>query len=187
MSGEDRGGARGEKLTAMCLRSLGRVRQLIEDHLLCERLDAQGIPLHPEPIALRGLLEELSGRRALELKGVVLDIPSEVGVAADPSLLDRVLESLLAMAGREGAEVRVSARGVDGHVLLRVEGHPAPEGSLSDPAKGALGDTKGRSLAGAVARRIAAALSGSLALDGGAYVLRVPGRISADAAKTAPP
>ena len=42
MTPEERGGARGEKLTAMCLRSLGRVRQLVEDHFLCERLDAGG-------------------------------------------------------------------------------------------------------------------------------------------------
>ena len=40
MTAADRGGARGEKLSAMCLRSVARVRQLIEDHLLCERLDA---------------------------------------------------------------------------------------------------------------------------------------------------
>src|SRR5512142_2166772 len=52
MAAEERGGARGEKLTAMCLRSLGRVRQLIEDHFLSERLDVGGIPIRPEPLVI---------------------------------------------------------------------------------------------------------------------------------------
>jgi len=67
MNAEERGGGRGEKLTAMCLRSLGRVRQLIEDHFLCERLDARGIPSRPEAVPLHPLLEEIAGRRFLDL------------------------------------------------------------------------------------------------------------------------
>ena len=53
MSASDRGGPRGEKLSAMALRSIARVRRLVEDHFLCERLDAGGIPLRAEPIRLR--------------------------------------------------------------------------------------------------------------------------------------
>src|SRR5512142_861702 len=61
MAAEERGGPRGEKLTAMCLRSLGRVRQLVEDHFLCERLDVGGLPLRIEVIPVRALLEEVVG------------------------------------------------------------------------------------------------------------------------------
>src|SRR5512138_781972 len=50
---EERGGARGEKLSAMCLRSISRVRQLVEDHFLCERLDSGGIPVRAEGVGLR--------------------------------------------------------------------------------------------------------------------------------------
>jgi signal transduction histidine kinase len=174
MPAEERGGARGEKLTAMCLRSLGRVRQLIEDHFLCERLDARGIPLHPEPTFLRALLEELSGRRGLDLAGLELDAPAELSVAADHALLQRALESLVSIAGRGGGKVRVHARGEGGRVVIRVLGAPVTEEALDDPRKGATGDPKGRSLALPLARRIAAALGGSLALEGGGYVLMVP-------------
>jgi signal transduction histidine kinase len=175
MPAEERGGARGEKLTAMCLRSLGRVRQLIEDHFLCERLDARGIPLHPEPTLVRALLEELlSGRRGLDLAGLELDAPAELSVAADHALLDRALESLVSIAGRGGEKVRVHARGEGGRVVIRVLGAPATEEDLGDPRKGATGDPKGRSLALPLARRIATALGGSLALEGGGYVLTVP-------------
>ena len=67
MSPEERGGARGDKLSAMCLRSLSRVRQLIEDHFLCERLDVAGIPVRAESLiigeVIDGLLRPASGRR----------------------------------------------------------------------------------------------------------------------------
>jgi len=40
MSPAERAGDRGDKLTSLCFRSLTKVRLLVEDHLLCERLDA---------------------------------------------------------------------------------------------------------------------------------------------------
>ena len=58
ITAEERGGARGEKLSAMCLRSISRVRQLVEDHFLCERLDSGGIPLRAEPVVVREAAEE---------------------------------------------------------------------------------------------------------------------------------
>src|SRR5512142_464964 len=61
MAAEERSGPRGDKLTGMCLRSLSRVRQLIEDHFLCERLDVGGLPLRIEVIPVRALLEEVVG------------------------------------------------------------------------------------------------------------------------------
>jgi len=54
MAPEERAGARGEKLTQMCLRSLGRVRQLVEDHFLCERLDVNGIPTRAMEVSKDG-------------------------------------------------------------------------------------------------------------------------------------
>jgi K+-sensing histidine kinase KdpD len=171
---EERGGARGEKLSAMCLRSIGRVRQLVEDHLLCERLDARGIAVHPEPIPLRELLEELAGRRSLELTAPEIDVPAELSVLADKTLLDRALDALLAAAGYEGAVVRISAREEAGAVRIRVAGAAPAVGALEDPKKGTQADPRGRSLSLPVARRIAAVLGGTLALDGGAFVLGVP-------------
>lgn len=174
MSPEERGGARGEKLTAMCLRSLGRVRQLIEDHFLCERLDARGIPVRLEPVPLRPFLEELTGRRSLEMVSPELDVAPELSVLADRVLLDRGLDALLASAGREGAAVRVSAQQEAGRVAVRIHGTAPAPNALDDPKKGSHGDPRGRSLALPMARRIAAILDGSLAVEDDALVLSIP-------------
>ncbi len=174
MAPEERGGARGEKLTAMCLRSLGRVRQLVEDHFLSERLDARGIAMRAEPVPLRGLLEEVAGRRALELVDPVLEVAPDAVVNVDRTLLDRAVEALLGAAGRDGTVVRVTARAAAGRLELRFEGAPSTPSSLEDPRKGVQGDPKGRSLSLPMARRIAATLGGSLAVDGGGLVLSLP-------------
>lgn len=175
MPQEERGGARGEKLSQMCLRSLGRVRQLIEDHFLCERLDARGIPTRPERIPLRGLVEEIAGRRGLDLSALELRIAPELSVNADRALLDRAIEALLACAGREGASVRLTASAGPARVEIRVEGAEFGPDPLHDPKKGSLGDPRGRSLALPMTRRIAGVLGGVLSREGGALVLTVPG------------
>lgn len=179
MPADERAGGRGEKLTQMCLRSLGRVRQLIEDHFLCERLDAHGIPTRAEPVPLRALIEEIAGRRTLELASLELQIAPELAASADRTLLDRAVEAMLASAGRDGAAVRVeAAEARAGRLELRVEGAALGPDALDDPRKGSQGDPKGRSLALPMARRIAEVLGGSLALDGGKLVLSVPGEAS---------
>jgi|GEM_PF-1427226 len=186
MAPEERGGARGEKLTAMCLRSLGRVRQLVEDHFLSERLDARGIAMRAEPIPLRGLLEEVAGRRSLELVDPVLEVAPEAVVNADRTLLDRAVEALLGAAGRDGVTVRVTARAVGGRVELKFEGAPYTPSSLEDPRKGVQGDPKGRSLSLPMTRRIAATLGGSLAVDGGGLVLSLPAEAADYASEPGP-
>ena len=40
ISPEERGGARGEKLAATCRQSLERLRHIVEDHLLSDRIEA---------------------------------------------------------------------------------------------------------------------------------------------------
>ncbi len=186
MAPEERAGGRGEKLTQMCLRSLGRVRQLIEDHFLCERLDARGIPTRAERVPLRALIDEIAGRRGLDLATLELQIAPELTVNADRALLDRAVEALLACAGREGAAVRVKADATGGRVGIRVEGADLGPDPFRDPRKGAQGDPRGRSLALPMARRIAAALGGSLEHEGAVMVLSVPGD-APEAAEAAEP
>lgn len=174
LSAEERGGARGEKLTAMCLRSLGRVRQLVEDHLLCERLDAGGLPQRSEPIELRALVEEVLSRRAADAPPARNGVPAELVVKVDRGLLERAIDSLVAAAGREAREVRVDARsGPDATTLVVMGGPPGPDG-LRDPRKGSPGDPKGRALSVPVARRVAVALGGALELEGDAFVFSLP-------------
>jgi K+-sensing histidine kinase KdpD len=175
MGDEDRGGARGEKLTGMCLRSLSRVRQLIEDHFLCERLDVGGMPMRPEALPVRDIVQELAGRRSPDVGPVEVDLDPGLQLLGDRGLFERAVEALLTAAGRDGAPVRVTSRDAAGeHTNLGVAGADPGAGALDDPKKGSSGDPKGRALALPMARRVAGALGGSLAVEGGAFVLTLP-------------
>lgn len=188
MSAAERGGARGEKLTAMCLRSLARVRQLVEDHFLCERLDVGGLPVRPEPVGLREALELAAVRRPPDVGALELDgVEAAAAIHVDRALLERVLDALVAAAGRDGSPVRVTVRLDGGRATLRVSGAALPPGALSDPRKGAAGDPKGRALALPAARRAVAALGGELSVDEGAFVLTLPGAGAYTARPASPP
>jgi signal transduction histidine kinase len=172
ISPEDRGGARGEKLAGLCLRALGRVRTLVEDFLLCERLDTGAYPLHLEPIDLREVVEAVRARGATAPAALAVRLEGASFVLADRALLERAVEGVLAVAAREVEEVRLEVRPAGGAVEARVEG--APPGSLEDPARGAPPDPRGRSLSLPMARRVAEALGGRLEVDGPAYRLALP-------------
>jgi signal transduction histidine kinase len=168
---EERGGARGERLVAICLRSVLRMRFLIEDHFLAERLDAGGYPLRAEALSLDGALEEAMARRP---SPVPVERAGEAGlrVLADRALLVRVLEALVAVAAVEVPAVTVTVSQGPRQVEVRVSG--AAPGSLEDPGKGAASEPRGHALALPMARRAAATFGGSLAVDGGAYILSIP-------------
>lgn len=174
MAAEERGGPRGEKLTAMCLRSLARVRQLVEDHFLCERLDAGGLPFRVEPVTLRELLDEAMARRPGDGGEVRLDGEFTAAVSVDRALAERTLEALVAAAGRDATPVRVTTGMANGVASVTVAGAPADSAALDDPHKGSPGDAKGRALALPAARRAAQAMGGRLAVEGGAFVLTLP-------------
>lgn len=165
MPASERGGARGEKLSAMCLRSIARVRQLIEDHFLTERLDVGGIPLRVEALGVAELLAAILERRPADAKLVAAEIDPALGVDADRTLLERALEALLAVAGAEGAEVRVAARAAGDEVIVDVAGRAADAAALADPVKGSPSDPTGRALALPLVRRIAVALGGTLTAE----------------------
>ncbi|HET8542462.1 MAG TPA: histidine kinase dimerization/phospho-acceptor domain-containing protein [Anaeromyxobacter sp.] len=172
MTVADRGGARGEKLSAMCLRAVARVRQLVEDHLLCERLDAGGLPARVEAVGVREALDVVLEKHAAEKPDA--DADPSLGVEVDRGLFERALEALVAVAGTGGTHVTVTARATDREVALIVTGRPAEEAAMADPVKGAPSDATGRALAVPLVRRLAAALGGALAVQGGSWLLTVP-------------
>jgi signal transduction histidine kinase len=180
----ERGGARGEKLSAMCLRAVSRVRQLVEDHLLCERLDAGGLPLRIEAVGAREALDAVLDKRSADAASA--DADPTLGVAVDRGLLERALEALVAVAGLGGTRVSVTVRATEGEVAFLVEGRPADEAALADPVKGAPSDPSGRALAVPLARRLASVLGGALAVRGGGWLLTVP-RAQAYTPRPAPP
>lgn len=182
---EERGGARGEKLSAMCLRSIGRVRQLVEDHFLCERLDAGGVAVRSDAVSAREAADAALERRPADVGEVAVDVGPSVLLRADRGLLERALDALVAIAGREGTAVHIGCEPAGDAVALVVSGKAPESSSLEDPVKGAPSDPRGRALALPVVRRIAAALGGELSVAEGRYVLRLP-RPDGDAARRDP-
>jgi signal transduction histidine kinase len=174
MDAAERGGARGEKLSGMCLRSLQRVRHLIEDHLVAERLDTGLYPVRPEATPLLDVLVAAEGRRAVAEPPMEPSIPGDLSVLSDRTLLARVVDSLLDAAAQGASFLRVSGRAADGEVALTVRGAPADPKLLEDPLKGAASDTRGRALALPAARRMAARMGGRLEARDGAWVLTLP-------------
>lgn len=172
MSPEERGGARGDKLSAMCLRSLSRMRQLIEDHFLCERLDAAGIPVRAEPVSISDVVDGLVEKRPADAAPVSADVEPGLSLAIDRSLLERTLDSLFAVAGGDGTPVHVTAvRTADDSVAIEIRGQRPPADALADPRKGSPSDPKGRALALPVARRAVLALRGTLSLMPDGYAI----------------
>lgn len=172
LSPEDRAGQRGEKLSGMCLRSLQRLRLLVEDHFLAERLAVGGMPLRREPVGLRGAVD--AAREKVGAARLQVDVGGELTAWTDRALLDRALEGLLAVATRGGVEATVSGWTSGRAVGVRVAGAPAAPDALDPPRKGSASDPTGRALALHMARRVASALGGSLALVGDDYLLTLP-------------
>jgi hypothetical protein len=176
LSAAERGGARGQKLVALCLRSLARLRTLVEDHFLAERLDAGGLPQEQEALVLAERIREVAGRRPAGSAALEVDVDEGLAVVVDRFLLDRILEALLAVAGGGDAPVRVEGSRADGGVALRIWGTAPPPWGLDDPLRGAPPDASGRALSLPVARRAAEAVGGSLRIEEDGYLLRLPAR-----------
>jgi len=171
MSPEERGGPRGEKLSKMSLRALGRLRRLVEDHLLAARLDVGGIPLELEEIPAR---EVFPGATAIGAGSLELELEAGLSVVGDPGLVRRIVDGVLLAAARGAADVRVIGSRKGRVARFRVEGAKASVAELADPRRGDPGDTRGAALALPLARRATAVLGGSLHVDQDAWVLELP-------------
>jgi K+-sensing histidine kinase KdpD len=159
-------------MAGLCLRSITRIRILVEDFLLSERLDAGGYPLRLEPVPVAEALEVAHGRGGVVRANVSVDLEGGLAAKADRVLLERALDALLACAGRDGAPVRVRAGRRGEAVEVVVEG--GPTGPVEDPLKGAPSDQAGRTLALPMVRRVALANGGTLTVEPEAYLLRIP-------------
>jgi K+-sensing histidine kinase KdpD len=168
---EERGSERGLKLAALGARALGRIQVLLEDHLLCERLDAGGYPLRIEAVEAAPLVAAAVERLGLE---PLPELHLAPGLAwrGDRVLLERAVEAVLAAAGRGGARAIITGQAAGGNGRLSVRG--APVERLEDPVKGSPSDPTGRALSLAMARRVAEVHGGALTSDGEGYLLAFP-------------
>ncbi len=168
----DRAGPRGEKLATICLRSVSRVRLLVEDHLLCERLDAGGYPVRVEAVPIQEVLGAIQGRWPEGPATLTLALGEGLAARADRALLERALDGLTAAAAAGDAPVQVEATARGGRLEVLVTG--APPGPLADPGRGAPSEQRGRALSLSMAVRVARALGGALEVAGEGYLLSIP-------------
>jgi signal transduction histidine kinase len=100
-----------------------RLRRLVDQLLDLSRLEARGIALDPQPIAVRSRIEDLvamvGGDRAGEID---VDAPAELEAVTDPAAFDRIVSNLIVNALRYGATpIRIVAAQPDRHFRLAVE------------------------------------------------------------------
>jgi signal transduction histidine kinase len=174
LSPEERAAARGEKLAAMCMRALARLRLIVEDHFLAERLDAGGIPNRPDLLGVAEVIAGAVARRPAEAGPCEVKADPDVGVVADRMLFEKTVEGLLAAAGRGGAAVKVEVGRVGDRLVIRFLGAPPLDNPLADPDKATPTDPKGRPLALAMAVRASATIAARLEVVEGGYELSLP-------------
>ncbi len=100
---------------------VNRLRVLIEQLLDLSRLDAEAIPIKPQPIVLRALLAEIAAGTERE-QDVHIYVADDLEVRADRLALERIVDNLVRNALRYGAPpVVVTAHPVDTYLRVSVE------------------------------------------------------------------
>ena len=174
MAPVERSGARGEKVTAMCLRALRRLQLLIEDHFLIERLDVHGLPMRLVPRSLVDLVTAAVRRRPPDSGPCTVENLPEVLFDVEEAMFGRALDAILHAAGRDGAPLRISSIREGERVILEVKGAAPGPAALADPERGTESDTQGHSLSLAMAKRVVRALGGELGVFADGYRLALP-------------
>ena len=100
-----------------------RMRKLVEQLLDLSRLDAGGVSVEPQPVALRKHIEEIvAGVAAIDAREVEIAVPDDFEVVVDPATIDRVVANLVSNAMRYGRPpIVVTAEQSDRHVRIYVE------------------------------------------------------------------
>jgi signal transduction histidine kinase len=166
------------------LRSSGeevdRLAELADDLLILARADEGRLPLQPERVAVRELVERVGGGFAAHLDGrrLACAVPDRLVVEADPLRIEQALTNLIDNAARHGEGTIAVEAVADGDVVrlsVRDEGEGFPGellGRATERFARAGGSGGGTGLGLAIAESIATAHGGSLevANDGGARV-----------------
>ncbi len=186
MSPEQRGGERGDRLTTLGLRSLRRMRRLIEDYFSLERMALGVMEFHLEPIDIRlHAVQAADGLRALaKEKGVSLVVDVQSGILqTDSSLLLNVLSALLEREiFRGGGEIRL-----DGSLARLRLSHAERPIQQVPPEEEPPGDPVGLTLVGAYAKAAVEALGGTLVEKGGALEMAFAPQAEGDARSASTP
>jgi two-component system, OmpR family, sensor kinase len=165
-----------------------RLTRLAEDLLVIARSDQGRLPINRERVEVAELLERVRDRFAAVARAqgreVAVDAPNGLAADLDRLRVEQALGNLIDNSLRHGAgDVRISARGEDGAVLLDVADRGAgfPAGFETSAFERFTRADEGRTGGGsglglAIVRAIAQAHGGSVALasaDGAGAVVRI--------------
>jgi signal transduction histidine kinase len=123
--GDQLGEEQLETLERTLYEQTDRMRRLVDQLLDLSRLEANGITIDPQPLAVEHRLEELvvmvAGDRAGE---VTIAVPSGLEALVDQDAFDRIVSNLIVNATRYGAPpIEISAEQRDRHFRLTVTDH----------------------------------------------------------------
>lgn len=121
--GDQLGEEQRHQLDVALRQQTDRIGVLVEQLLDLSRLDAEAVPIRPQPLAVRQRVEELvttaAGGRREEVR---IEVPPDLAALVDPTAFDRIVSNLVVNALRYGeAPVTVSAERTDRHFRLAVE------------------------------------------------------------------
>jgi signal transduction histidine kinase len=102
-----------------------RMRRLVDQLLDLSRLEANGISIEPQPLAIENRLEELvdtlAGDQAAD---VTITVPTGLEALVDQNAFDRIVSNLIVNATRYGSPpIEISAEQRDRHFRLTVADH----------------------------------------------------------------
>ena len=111
------------ELSEALLTQSERLRRLVDQLLDLSRLDADSVPIHPVPMAVREHVEEIvaasAGDRSNEVE---INISNDLTARIDQTVFERVVSNLLTNALRHGdSPVLVTATRLDRHFRIAVQ------------------------------------------------------------------
>jgi len=182
MATADRSGPRAEKMVDASLRALRRIRRLVEDFFVIERLNEHGYDLQSQTFELRSLVDGamslLAEKDGIATESWALDIPAHVQVSGDVEMLRRGMRAILDHMAR-GGQATLTIVGHDvpggGELVVRSSNPPGPL-VPPDPEERPSGDPAGAVLGYALAQAVFGAHGGSLQERDGALVVSLPKR-----------
>ena len=182
MDTADRSGPRAEKMVDASLRALRRMRRLIEDFFVIERLNVHGYDLQSEALELRALVEGamavLAEKDGIATQNWAVDVPSQLQISGDADMLRRGLRAIFEHMARGGqASLNVVGHAVPAGVELVVRSAEPPRPLVPpEPEERPTGDPAGAVLGYALAQAVFGAHGGSVQERDGALVISLPKR-----------
>ena len=177
MEGAERSGERAEKMIDVSLRALRRMRRLIDDYFMLERLAEDGYELKRERISLKTLVDSalgaLSEKDRIPTAGWALEV-GEGELTGDLEMLKRAVRCAVEHMARAIPPPRItlaSRQSEEGVELLIRADPPPPQIVPPEPEERQSGDPSGSVLGFALAARILAAQRGRFEERDGALAM----------------